>query len=59
MVLGVKGKWKERKGGSQDYPSQPEMAHTHEIHNVMQNRVVGWFFFLWLVVIRNPSSSKS
>jgi hypothetical protein len=36
MALGVKGKWKKRKDGGQDYSGQPEMAHTHEIHSVMQ-----------------------
>ena len=38
MALGVKRKWKKRKHGGKDYPGQPEMAHMHEIHDVMQNR---------------------
>jgi hypothetical protein len=38
MALGVKGKWKERKDGGQNYPGQPETAHMHKIHNGTQNR---------------------
>src|SRR5271165_4059165 len=29
MVLGVKGKWKERKDGGKDYTGQPKTAHIH------------------------------
>jgi hypothetical protein len=36
MALGVKGKWKKRKHGCQDYPGQPETVPMHEIHDVMQ-----------------------
>jgi hypothetical protein len=36
MVLGVKGKWKERKDGRKDCPGQPETAYIEEIHNVTQ-----------------------
>ena len=38
MALGVKRKWKKREDGDKDYPGQPETAHMHEIHDVMQNR---------------------
>jgi hypothetical protein len=38
MVLGVKGKWKQRKDRDKHHPGQPVTAYMHEIHNVMQNR---------------------
>jgi len=41
MALGVKGKWKERKGSGKDYPGQPETAHMRKIHNSAKNRVFG------------------
>lgn len=40
MALCVKGKWKKREDGGQDYSSQPESAHMDEIYNVTQNRNV-------------------
>jgi hypothetical protein len=41
MVLGVKRERKKRKDGCKDDPGQPETAHKHEIHDVMQNRSIG------------------
>jgi hypothetical protein len=37
MALGVKRKWKKPKDGGEDKPGQPEMPHTYEIHDFMQN----------------------
>jgi hypothetical protein len=34
----MKGGWKKRNDGSEDYPGHPETAHMHEIHDVIQDR---------------------
>jgi hypothetical protein len=38
MALGVKGKGKQRGYGGEDDPGQPETAHMHETHDVLENR---------------------
>src|SRR6201997_4285244 len=37
MALGVKGKWKKRQDGGQDYPGEPETAQMHKVHSVAKS----------------------
>jgi len=38
VALGVKREWKKGQDGEEDYTGQPETAHMHETHNVIENR---------------------
>jgi hypothetical protein len=36
MAFRVKGEWKKRNDGGEDYSSKPQTAYVHETHNVIQ-----------------------